>query len=171
MALIVEDGTGLSDAESFLSVADADSYFSKHGEPSAWTAATTAAKEAALRLATQYLCTVYHQRWKSVRTYEEQALDWPRAWMDDDDGYSIDSDELPQRLKDATAEMSLRSLSATLLPDVDNPGAIKRERVKVGPIEDEVEYTSGGKSQLIRYRLVDLLLAPYIQPSSRLERA
>ena len=43
MALVVEDGTGLDTAESFISVADADTYHTEwNADPTAWTGATTA---------------------------------------------------------------------------------------------------------------------------------
>lgn len=54
MALIVEDGTGLADAESYLSVADADTYHADRNNE-AWQDYSTAEKEAALRKATQYI--------------------------------------------------------------------------------------------------------------------
>ena len=42
MALTHEDGTGKADAESYLSVTDADTYHTAHGDPAAWSGATTA---------------------------------------------------------------------------------------------------------------------------------
>ena len=48
MAIIVEDGTGLANANSFISVAGADAYWAEVTTPALWNAANTAAKEAAL---------------------------------------------------------------------------------------------------------------------------
>ena len=53
MALIVEDGSGLSGANSYASTAQADTYASDRGL-TAWTG-DTATKEAALIRATDYL--------------------------------------------------------------------------------------------------------------------
>ena len=50
MALIVEDGSGKLDSESYISVADCTTYCTAHGL-TAWTG-TDAAKETALRNAT-----------------------------------------------------------------------------------------------------------------------
>jgi hypothetical protein len=44
MTLIVETGQGLPDAESFISVADADTYFTARGN-AVWAALTDDAKE------------------------------------------------------------------------------------------------------------------------------
>ena len=54
MTLIVEDGTGKSDAESFASVASADAQMTALGI-TIWTSLVTEEKEQALRRATQYM--------------------------------------------------------------------------------------------------------------------
>ena len=51
MSLVVEDGTGKADAESYISVADADTYHSNRGNTD-WAALTTTEKEQLLRGAT-----------------------------------------------------------------------------------------------------------------------
>ena len=84
MALIVEDGTGKSDAESFISVADADTYHSNRGNTD-WASLLTAAKEQNLRKATDYICQVYRMKWAGTRVNGTQALDWPRAYVLRDD--------------------------------------------------------------------------------------
>jgi hypothetical protein len=164
MSLIVEDGTGIEDADSYMSVAEADTYHTAHSQSTDWSDATEAVKEKSLRLATQYLDTVYHTRWKATRTHEAQALDWPRALVDDRDGYAIDSDEIPQKLKDAEAELALLAITETngLSPNVDTPGDIKKTSVKVGPITESIEY-AGSASQYKKFSLVDRLLVDYLE--------
>jgi hypothetical protein len=145
MALIVEDGTGLANAESYISEADADTYFTAYTgttEATTWAAATTAGKEAALRIATQYLDVTYGHRWRGVKGSSTQALSWPRDNATDDDGFAIDDESIPVNLERATAEVGARHLADTsiLLPDVDTSRSIKSERVKVDVIEEEIEY-------------------------------
>lgn len=172
MALTVEDGTGLASADSYLSVADADTYHTDHGDNSSWSGAATAAKEEALRLGTQYLDAMYGQRWLGTRTNESQALDWPRADVEDYDRFSIASNVVPQAIKDAVAEAARRSISETdgLLPDIDEPGTIKSESDAVGALKTSTTYT-GGKSQIPRFRIIDLLVAGLVRSSSTMERA
>ena len=67
MSLIVEDATGLSTAESYLSVANADTYHASYTGSTAWSGASTGTKERALRRATQYLDSVYGGRWLGER--------------------------------------------------------------------------------------------------------
>ncbi len=169
MALTVETGAGLSNADSYLSIADADTYCSGHGL-TAWADATEAAKEIALRSATQYIDSKYRGCWKGVRANEDQALAWPRASVVDSDGYVIDSESLPENLKDATAEGAYRALSESLFPDIDNNGSIKSEAVTVGPIEEKIEY-QGGKGLYKSYGIIAALLRDFVYSSNRAERA
>jgi len=172
MALTVEDGTGKTDADSYLSEADCDTYWTNHGDPTDWSGAATADKEAALRMATQFLDMEYSGRWRGVRANETQSLDWPRYGVTDDDYYAIDSDAMPQALKDATAEAAYRHITETngLMPDISEPGQIKQYTVKVGPIMKSTEYTSG-KSQTKWFRKIDALLRSLIATPGRVERA
>jgi len=171
MALIVEDGTGKDDAESYISVTDADTYNTAHENDAVWDAAETADKEKALRLAAQYLDSNYARRWLGYRANADQALAWPRAGVTDIDGYAIESDELPQKLKDAQVEMAVRSANGTsLTPDLTAPGDIKRKKIKVDVLEKDVEYV-GGSSQITWFRLIDQLLAGLIFSSGQLRRA
>ncbi len=113
MALIVEDGTGLEDAESYYSVADTDSYFtSKRGDASVYEAegdwlhadTTTAIKEACLRWGTRLI----DRKWayNGEKSTTTQKLRCPRTGMEDIDGDELPGDELPEDLEHATAEMA-----------------------------------------------------------------
>lgn len=158
MALIVEDGTGLSTAEAYISVADADTYFAAYGAPAEWTASTTGQKETALRIGCQYLDAKYAGRYKGTRTNETQALAFPRADIIDNDDFGIDDDVIPVDLGRANAEAALRQRQGTdLLADQDEPSSIKREMVKVGPITEDISYESP-KSSIPSFPKIDRLL-------------
>jgi hypothetical protein len=170
VALIVEDGSGKSDAQSYVSVADADSYHTNHSASTDWTNATTAEKEKALRLATQWLDASYHGRWKGVRFSAGQALDWPRDSVELD-GYVLSASDLPQQLLDATCEMALKEVQGdVLLVDLADEGTIKSKTVRVGPITDSKTY-EGGSRGIKKYRLAESLVRPLIRPSGQMQRA
>tara|TARA_R100001143_G_scaffold62940_1_gene67674 strand:+ start:6903 stop:7415 length:513 start_codon:yes stop_codon:yes gene_type:complete len=170
MTLVVEDGTGLTNAESYASVSEADTYFTARSNPAAWSGLTDDDKERHLRLATQYLDLHYGGRWKGQRRLEEQALDWPRYDAEDRDGYDIDFDVVPVRLKHATIEAALRSVSDGLMPDLADPGAVKNSRVKVDVIEIATEYTSGNKPTPT-YPIIDNLIFDLVYPGNAFIRA
>lgn len=172
MAITVEDGTGKADADSYLSVADADTYHTNHSNSSDWSGATTDAKERALRIATQYLDARYNSQWRGYKKTTTQALAWPRQNVVDEDGRVVDADSVPSKVADATAEMALREVQQTdaLLVDVSAPsGSIIRKKEKVGPIEEETEYTAGSTQK--QYTLVDFMLRHLTGRSWRVRRA
>jgi hypothetical protein len=169
MALIVEDGTGKADAESFISVADATTYHTNRGN-SAWTGlASDTIREQHLRKATDYIEEVYRLRWKGQLKTTSQSLAWPRAWVEREDFYVTSSaipdvngnfyypdDEVPTEVKNACAELALRSIDGQLSPDLTQ--GVKREKVDV--LEVEYDTTS---PQYTRYRAIDNMLAPLLK--------
>ena len=167
MALIIEDGTGKTDAESYISVSDADSYVSKwHGTLSAWDDLDEAAKERALRMATRFIDA---HSFKGYRSNEDQALDWPRIVPDWIDGQWIDSDEVPQAVKSATVEAAVRDAQGeTLFPDHDG-STVKAESQKIGPMSKSFEY-QGAKRQQKVFEVIQRLLEPYVVRSDKVMR-
>jgi hypothetical protein len=158
MALVTEDGTGKSDAESYISVSDADARRTALGPDATWTAATEAEKESALRVATEFIEGSFRQRWKGTKLLRAQALSWPRYGAESD-GWYIDSTVVPDEVANACADLALKSLSDTLAPDLTR-GII---REKVGPLETEYDTAS---PQSTRYRAIDMMLAPLLKGSS-----
>lgn len=158
MSIVVENGTGLATAESYISVADASTYFTARGNTT-WdaldTGEATANREAALRKATDYITAVYRDRWEGVRYTEDQALDWPRSGVVRD-SWSVDIDEIPTEVKRACAELALKSASDDLQADLTQ-GVVKE---KVGVIE--VEYNRNSP-QAKRYPAIDFLLRPFLK--------
>ena len=152
MALTVEDGTGLAGAESYVSVADATTYFTAHGSPAAWTGlATDAAKESALRYAVRWLDARY--AWPGELESETQALAWPRLDAYDREGRNL-SGTVPQLVKDAQCEAALLHVAGALNATRARAGLVKR--IKVGPVEQEfADGAPGGRS----VPFVDALLA------------
>jgi len=172
MSLITEDGTGKSDAESFCSIADADTYHANHGNPTAWSGALTADKETALRQGTDYLERQYGRRWVGDRMrWWSQRLAWPR-WNVIVDGVWWPPQTLPRQLLEATAEAALRYIQdpTSLMPDIAEPGTIASESVEVGPIKTSTSYM-GGKSQVKDFRVIRLLMAQITDGSTHAERS
>lgn len=172
MALITEDGTGKSDAESYLSVVDADTYHTSFGNTT-WTAASTSDKEVALRKATQYLDQKYHLQWKGERTWadrDDQKLDWPRSGVRDRNTL-YDSNEIPTSLKDATAVLALEALSADLVTTVTvaNQG-IKKKFTRADTVATSTEY-AGIKATQKKYTLAGNMLSGLLRTANTVERS
>lgn len=155
MALIVEDGTGKTDAESYISVADATTYFAARGN-TVWSGlASDTVREQLLRKATDYMVGRYGLRWKGERVSEDQALDWPRSCAYAN-GFLIDADAVPLIVRTVCAEYAVRASAGDLQPDV---GAQVKQEV-VGPIS--VTYADGAR-QSDAYKALDMALNPYLK--------
>lgn len=126
--MVVETGAGLSTANSYVSVDDADIYHEKRLHITDWSSSTGSTKEAALMWATSLLDRMVD--WDGTKYTSTQALRWPRSGIYDVDGYSIDSDTIPQFLKDATAEYA-RLLIATDLTAVNDLAGFSEIKVDV----------------------------------------
>lgn len=165
MALIVEDGTGKVNAESYTSVAVAAAYHLSIGQGEAWDLIDD--QEAALRKATLYMLQAYRGRWAGMRVTVAQRLDWPRAWVPIEDapsGYRdgsayVANNIVPTDVQNACAELALQSASGSLNANITQG----KKRVKVDVIE--VEFDSND-SQAVQYRSIDMMLDQYLEGNS-----
>jgi len=126
MAFTVEDGSGLAGANSYVSVADSDTYFTDRNNTT-WTGSTDAAKQAALVKATQFVDSMVD--FVGTKNSGTQALKWPRTGAYDGDNYLLSSTEVPGRVEDCVCEFANHVISGTDLIDVYTKGVIE-ERVE-----------------------------------------
>lgn len=159
MALTVEDGTGLADAESYVSVADCEAYCTARGLT--FSTGATPDKEAALRRATSYIDGAYRARFIGWRTNgRAQALAWPRRdAFDVATGEYLVSDEIPPELVAATCEAAVRELAepGALAPDLERGGAIRS--LKAGSVG--IEY-AGNAPVATTFTAIENALAPLL---------
>ncbi len=164
MALVQETGTGAdTSANTFATVAEAIAYWAARNDTS-WAALSTAAQEAALLRAMDYLETRPRFRGQKVRA--DQPLTWPRSGAVDDDGNSLTL--VPAKVKTAQIELAYRNgVGATdLSPDIPAGGQKKREKVDV----IEVEYFDGAEAAPA-FPLVTRMLRALTVDSSALLRS
>lgn len=139
--MIVEDGTGLSNADSYVSLTEANTYATARNLAK-WTG-SDAVKQAALISATQFIDATYAFKGTLVRF--EQALSWPRLDVYDRDLRSVLG--VPKQVKQATIELAIVALTQPLIasPEI---AAVKRKKVKAGSVETETEYAVSGGSNV-----------------------
>jgi hypothetical protein len=124
VSLTVETGAGITGANTYISLANADTYADARVAVSAWGSATDDEKNRALVQAARVLDR--YVNWIGWKTDDDNVMQWPRAgiyydgygnyyasWDIDlaDSVYSIDDDEIPQELKDAQCELALVLIS------------------------------------------------------------
>lgn len=139
MALTVENGTGLSTANAYVSVADADAYFTLRGNTD-WVDLDTEVKEAAIVRATFGLDSKYRGLWKGFKKTSVQSLAWPRTevlggttGIYDEEGYEVSTTALPIRLVYACAEVASIELTTSYVPTLQSRDDMISSE-KIGPI-------------------------------------
>ena len=180
MTLIVEDGTGVQNAESYLSVIDFQAYCAKLGKDLTGPTVTTC--EQALRRSTAYIDNTYRRRFTGLRAYRRaQSLEWPRIgayYTYDDPGgptpypswYNslaqfdpIGANQIPQEILNATAESAFREVivPGSLLPDLDRDNAVKM--LKAGSVT--IEYQPNAP-MVATFQEIEAALSGLLMPSS-----
>jgi hypothetical protein len=143
MTLIVEDGTGLTNANTYVSEAEADAYFEIIPAYSAiWAGYSSAEKENFLRMATRALDA--RTDWEGSKQVDASALRWPRKRVRDRDGLIVATDVVPQAVKDATCELAriIDNEDITTGQDVENVRMLKLDVL-------EIEYQEGTSQQRV----------------------
>lgn len=153
MAIIVEDGTGKEDAESYASVNEFKAYHRARGNEEAADLDADVI-EPLLRQATDYLGS-YAEQWKGSRITAEQALDWPRSSVTVH-GFDVAEDTVPANVVKACCVLAEKARSGPLAADQGQA----KIRQKIGPIETEYDKDS---PRAMQYADAQRLLAPYLR--------
>lgn len=134
MAIVVEDGSIVAGANSYVSEAELTAYATQRG------VTLTGTEESLLIKAMDYLETLDYIGEKKTA---DQPLQWPRtnAYID---GYLFASDEIPKELKSAQMALAI-SIDSGTDPMATIERATKREKVDV----IEVEYMDNASSVAI----------------------
>lgn len=131
--LIVEDGTGVADANSFVTEDAIVAYAAARGITIA--NATDADKDAVAILGIQAMDYLNALCWRGTKTFPESLVPFPRSGLT---GYT--ENQIPAAIKQAQMQLAvLVKNGVILLPTMSGGSFIKRE--KVGPIETEYSET------------------------------
>lgn len=154
--LIVEDGTIVANANSYVTVADVNTFCVNFGLTS-WASLETSAKITAIIRATAFIDAEYN--FKGIKMSFDSSLEWPRWGVYDESDVDLTNltpeemyfyQEIPQALKNACCRAAYEeSVSAGVLQSnlISN---IKREKVDV----IETEYFNNQPSKTI-YRTIE----------------
>lgn len=144
--LVVEDGTGLSTANVYISLAAATEYHRLRGNE-LWAEASENDQCVALVRATQYLDTRWI--WTDVRADSDQALGFPRNEVYDVGGNDV-TESVPVEIEDACCEYALAVLGTgealvelSPTPDQSTGTKVTMQRDKVGTLETETRFDTG----------------------------
>jgi hypothetical protein len=126
--VVVEDGTLVAGANSFVTSALVSTYCDNRGYT--WTEDDDAAARAVIK-AGDYLKNTRRFVFTGALISATQTMPWPRTGGNFYRGPSIGDTVIPQCLKDAQCELAYRALVSALQPDLARGGRIKRRKVDV----------------------------------------
>jgi len=179
---LVEDGSGITNATSYIAIVNADENFEDTGRNAAWKAFSLGQRQTALIAGARYMDQVYGSRYVgdiAAATAATQGLLWPR-----DNVYSprtgelLASSAIPAVIGQANAEFALAYLQSG---DGNFYGAndsqaqtVTEKTVRVeGAVMKSEKFGRGGSvARRRRYPLAEALLSDYVTATqSRVIRA
>lgn len=165
MAYVVEDGTTVANANSYVTVEDFLNYWLDRNID--YSDSEPEQLQAALVAATDYIEQRFSLRWKGRQYEVDQALSWPRIGVVTREGIRYEYNEIPLKLKKAVMEYGKRALVKVLLPDPTVDPNVRRTEIHVGPIREIVQYAGGPAVDVFRpYPSADLWLGDLITGGS-----
>lgn len=159
MALIVEDGSGLPDADSYVEVSYIDTYAAAYGK-TGWAALTEPDKEIKARQATQFADNMYLNEFNPLKT--DQRLAVPATNMKIR-GNPVTG--VPVQLKDAIAELAVIAITTSLV-DVQTARNAVQRTVKVGDVSKSETFANDGYRKV--FHPVEMLLRPILGNTTKI---
>lgn len=123
--MVVENGEGLQNSNSYVDVTFADTYFSTRGVTT-WVTLTQEQKEFALINASDYIDSAFD--WNGIKKSYEQSMRFPRKNLVDSDGYDVEG--IPTVLKEAVCECANKlSQNVEMFKELEENGNVTSERI------------------------------------------
>lgn len=160
--MIVEDGTNVSNSNSYVSVEYADQYFSTFNNTD-WNG-TDDDKMYALIQATQAIDLLYGQQYASFPMYSDQSLLFPRMSMVINYIQIIAQNTIPRQLKNAVCEVALMVLQGEdVFPTANTEAQVQSKTDTIGDLTQTRTYKSAPTvERYVGFNKVELLLKPIL---------
>ena len=167
MSLTVQNDNGtVADANSYVDVSYADSYFSDRGI-ARWGEATPTEKESSLINSWQYIDSIF--TYLGRRVTDTQNTEFPRVMLSNK---SIWYTTIPDRVRYAQCEYAVIALDGSLFPSISHDstgGKITEKTERAHVFVETTKYSSSHHIRTVRsYPAGDTMLSEFIYRSSRL---
>ena len=148
---VVEDGTVVANANSYVTVAEADDYLIANPHAwSSWSVLTNTTKQYYLAFATRYIDA--RAEFEGEKADPDSALRFPRTGCFTADEVEIPADEIPVGLRHATIEMARYLIDNDRTVERGQDG-LKELQVDVVKLVFDENYRLAGVPSLIGYLL------------------
>lgn len=148
--MIVEDGTGLINSNSYVDLDFANNYFLTRGN-TYWENLTEEQRQFALINGTDYIDSAFD--WNGVKKNYKQSLRFPREKLVDIDGYTVEG--IPKNLKEAVCECALKISQQVEMFQTVEKSAVTSE--KIGELAFTYDVSQKVKDQSL-YDVINLRL-------------
>ena len=168
VTLVVEDGTGITAANSYISLADADAYFADRNNLT-WPAFDDASRTQFLFNAAISLDGLYQTRYLSQRIRDSlQGLQFPRYVFWDNYYRRYDQGDIPPPLLDAQCEIAFLDMQGiNIFPEERADIYVTGGKSKVGELEVQTTYQKPPSPDNVAtydgFRKIEILLQPILQ--------
>ena len=159
MALVVEDGTGIANAASYISLVNARAFLATRGL--SLNVDDTIAEQQ-LRLGTDYTES-YGDQYTGTKYTQDQALEWPRSNAVVQ-GFTISVTEIPLRLGYGQAMLASEIEAGVDLTPIQTGRFIVRDKIDVMDTWFSERINTSGQP---RFPAVDIMLIPLLGIHSR----
>jgi hypothetical protein len=154
VTLVIEDGSGKENAQSYVDVADVLAYATLYG------LGTPAVTSGDIMRAMQFFESYFFGRWVGLKQTDKQALSWPRAFAVRRDGWGIESNFIPVEVKNAASALAIRATTTqNLFPDISRGDQAIEEQI--GPIR--VKYATNTPVVTV-FRDIEFIVRPLVTP-------
>ena len=140
MAITIVATAGASNANSYATELEAETYMESRLHKDAWDDAGGDEKKAALVWAGRLIDRTI--RFNGTKVSESQSMAWPRSGLTDESGFSVSEASVPQIIKDLQVELAFLLLSTDRTKESD-AAAAGLTSLRAGPVslsfKDEIE--------------------------------
>lgn len=142
MAFVVEDGTGLDNANSYVDLTFALAYFTDRGRATEWDGTDTEREEWLIN-ATDYADVRWGLKLKGKPLVDTQSLEFPRTGLID--RYGRKQEGVVEDWKRGICEYAVQAKNGRLTPapTPSDTRRVQQRRVTVGPITTTTAYEAG----------------------------
>ena len=134
MAVTIIATPGASNANSYITLADAETYYETRLHKTSWSDETDANKNIALVWATRLLDE--YVLWYGFKVSSTQALMWPRSSIFDTEGDPVSSATIPSFIANATAEYAMFLLDSDITIE---PGTKGYRRIALSGLDMHID--------------------------------
>lgn len=131
MPLIPEDGSGVPNANTFVTPDVVLAYATDRNKQDAWDAQDVEVQEAAIVAAADFLKNEERFQYRGIRNSYGQRMPWPRTGAQERRGPVIPTNVVPWQLLEAQCELALKALTEELQPDLERGGQIQTKTLDV----------------------------------------